>query len=83
VCCGFLSPLKSIALAGFEPANFGSSGKHTNHYTTKATLRVGGGYKWYKSVYNVRSVVCYFLTIISVYTGYIVSNVRVIMYGKT
>jgi hypothetical protein len=22
---------------GFEPANFGSSGQHTNHYTTKAT----------------------------------------------
>jgi hypothetical protein len=22
---------------GFEPASFGSSGKHTNHYTTKAT----------------------------------------------
>jgi hypothetical protein len=37
VCCGFLSPLKSIALAEFEPANFGSSSKHTNHYTTKAT----------------------------------------------
>jgi hypothetical protein len=38
VCCGFLSPFKkSIALAGFEPATFGSSGKHTNHYTTKAT----------------------------------------------
>jgi hypothetical protein len=28
---------KSIALAGFEPATFGSSGKHTNHYTSKAT----------------------------------------------
>jgi hypothetical protein len=26
-----------IALAGFEPATFGSSGKHSNHYTTKAT----------------------------------------------
>jgi hypothetical protein len=33
----FLSPLKYIALAGFKPATFGSSGKHTNHYTTKAT----------------------------------------------
>jgi hypothetical protein len=40
VCCGFLSPLKSIALAGFEPATFGSSGKHTNHYTTKATTNM-------------------------------------------
>jgi hypothetical protein len=29
--------LKIIALAGLEPATFGSSGKHTNHYTTKAT----------------------------------------------
>jgi hypothetical protein len=26
-----------IALTGFERANFGSSGKHSNHYTTKAT----------------------------------------------
>jgi hypothetical protein len=34
VCCGFLSLLKSIVLAGFEPA----SGKYTNHYTTKATI---------------------------------------------
>jgi hypothetical protein len=23
---------------GFEPATFGSSGQHTNHYTTKATI---------------------------------------------
>jgi hypothetical protein len=23
---------------GFEPATFGSSGQHTNHYTTKATV---------------------------------------------
>jgi hypothetical protein len=30
---------KSIALAGFEPATFGSSDKYTNHYTTKGTLR--------------------------------------------
>jgi hypothetical protein len=30
--------LKSIALAGFKPATFGSSGKHTNQNTTKATL---------------------------------------------
>jgi hypothetical protein len=38
VCFGFLSPLKkSIALTGFEPVTFGSSDKHTNHYTTKAT----------------------------------------------
>jgi hypothetical protein len=27
----------SIALTGFEPATFESSGKNTNHYTTKAT----------------------------------------------
>jgi hypothetical protein len=33
----FIALKKSIALAGFEPATFGSSGKHTNHYTTKAT----------------------------------------------
>jgi hypothetical protein len=25
-------------LARFEPTTFGSSGKHTNHYTTKVTL---------------------------------------------
>jgi hypothetical protein len=34
----FYRPQKSIALAGFEPATFGSSGKHTNHYTTEATM---------------------------------------------
>jgi hypothetical protein len=34
VCCGFLS----IALAGFEPANRWSDGKHGNHYTTEATF---------------------------------------------
>jgi hypothetical protein len=39
VCCGFLSPLKSIALAGFEPTTFGSNGKHTNNYTTKASKK--------------------------------------------
>jgi hypothetical protein len=27
----FIALKKSIALAGFEPATFGSSGKHTNH----------------------------------------------------
>jgi hypothetical protein len=34
VFCGFLSSLKIHRLGRFEPANFGSSGKHTNHYTT-------------------------------------------------
>jgi hypothetical protein len=38
VCSGILSPLKSIALAGFETATYGFSGKHTNHYTTKVTI---------------------------------------------
>jgi hypothetical protein len=33
----FYRPLKSIALAEFEHGTFGSSGKHTDHYTTKAT----------------------------------------------
>jgi hypothetical protein len=37
VCCGFLSPLKSIPSAGFEPATLGSSGKQTYHYPTEAT----------------------------------------------
>jgi hypothetical protein len=32
----FYRPQKTIALAGFEPVIFGSSGKHTNHYITKA-----------------------------------------------
>jgi hypothetical protein len=36
-CCGFLSLLKSIASAGFEPSNFESNGKHSNRYTTEAT----------------------------------------------
>jgi hypothetical protein len=35
----FYRPEKSIALTGFESANFGYSGKHTNHNTTKATIR--------------------------------------------
>jgi hypothetical protein len=25
---------------GFEPATFGSSGQHTNHYTTKVTIKL-------------------------------------------
>jgi hypothetical protein len=33
------NPLPS---AGFEPANLGSNGKHTNHYTTEATQLVLG-----------------------------------------
>jgi hypothetical protein len=36
VCQEFLAPLKSFSSAGFETANLVSSGKHTNHYTTKA-----------------------------------------------
>jgi hypothetical protein len=39
VYCGFLSPLKSIALAVFEPANLGYNGKHDNHYTTQEEHR--------------------------------------------
>jgi hypothetical protein len=35
----FYRPEKSIALARFEYTNFGSSGKHTNHYTTKGNWR--------------------------------------------
>jgi hypothetical protein len=37
----FIALKKSIALAGFEPANFGSSGKHINYHTTKATVVTG------------------------------------------
>jgi hypothetical protein len=41
VCFGFLSLLIYIAMARFEPATFGSSGKHiklnTLNYTTEAT----------------------------------------------
>jgi hypothetical protein len=33
----FYRPQKSISLTGFELANYGSSSKHTNHYTTEAT----------------------------------------------
>jgi hypothetical protein len=36
----FIALKKSIALGGFEPANFGSNGKHTNHYTTEATKEI-------------------------------------------
>jgi hypothetical protein len=35
----FIALKKSIALPDFEPATFGSSAKHTNYYTTKATIR--------------------------------------------
>jgi hypothetical protein len=35
----FYGPSKYIALAGFVPATFGSSGKHTNYYITKVTHR--------------------------------------------
>jgi hypothetical protein len=35
----FIALKKSIALAGLERATFGSSSKHINHYTTKATGR--------------------------------------------
>jgi hypothetical protein len=34
-CCGFVSPLKTIPSAGYEPANPGSNDKNTNHYTTE------------------------------------------------
>jgi hypothetical protein len=34
----FYRQKKTIAFAGLEPATFGCSGKHTNHYTTKATF---------------------------------------------
>jgi hypothetical protein len=33
----FITLKKIHRLAGFEPATFGSSGKHTNHYTTEVT----------------------------------------------
>jgi hypothetical protein len=33
----FIALKKSIPSVGFEPATLGSSGKHTNHYTTEAT----------------------------------------------
>jgi hypothetical protein len=31
---------------GFEPATFGSSGKHTSHYTTKTTVCKLTGFKF-------------------------------------
>jgi hypothetical protein len=33
----FIALKISFALAGFEPATFGSGGNHTNHYITKVT----------------------------------------------
>jgi hypothetical protein len=39
-CYGFLSLIKNPSLSvGLEPANLGSDGKHTNHYTTENDLR--------------------------------------------
>jgi hypothetical protein len=34
----FYFPYESIASAGIEPTNLWSSGKHSNHYTTEATV---------------------------------------------
>jgi hypothetical protein len=61
VCCGLSSPLKSIASAGYEPATLGSSGKHTNHYTTEATKRMLlPHYKYENAVfYTVLKVKCH------------------------
>jgi hypothetical protein len=42
VCCEFLSPLKFIASAEFEPASLESSAKHTHHHTTEATTLPSG-----------------------------------------
>jgi hypothetical protein len=36
----FIALKNPSPLPGFEPATFGSSGQHTNHYTTKATLKM-------------------------------------------
>jgi hypothetical protein len=30
--------IKTITSAGFQPSTLGSSGQHTNHYTTEATI---------------------------------------------
>jgi hypothetical protein len=58
----FYHPWKSIASATFEPAILGSSGKHTNHYTTEATewkfltfsnLTLDGG-EWLDQVSSLR-----------------------------
>jgi hypothetical protein len=38
VCYGHLLLLKSIASAGFDPANIGSNGKHDNDYTTEGIM---------------------------------------------
>jgi hypothetical protein len=38
----FIALKKFIALARFEPATFGSSGKHINQYTTKSTYLLIG-----------------------------------------
>jgi hypothetical protein len=34
-CCGFYHTQKSIASAGFEPANLGSNSKYAKHYSTE------------------------------------------------
>jgi hypothetical protein len=43
VCCGFLSPLKIHHLGRVWTRKLWVSGKHTNHYTTKATGQSGTG----------------------------------------
>jgi hypothetical protein len=46
----FIALKKSIALAVFEHTTFGFSGKHTNHYTTKATLVIVGLSELFESI---------------------------------
>jgi uncharacterized protein YaiE (UPF0345 family) len=43
----FIVLKKSVAWAGFEPVTLGSSGRHTNHYTTEATVG------WYYHAYFI------------------------------
>jgi hypothetical protein len=59
VCRGFLSLLKSTALAGFEPATLGPSGKHTNHYTTVATEMHIKLKQNFSSQLIVQDIMCY------------------------
>jgi hypothetical protein len=40
----FIALKNPSPLPGFEPTDFGSSGQHTNHYTTKATRSFARGF---------------------------------------
>jgi hypothetical protein len=79
VCCGFLSPLKIHRLGQvLNPQPLGSSGQHTNHYTTKATV-ILLHILYYIIIYNKVHVSMY---IYSILTEYLINKKNVLCEGR-